>query len=46
MEPVLARPISVGRADLPVMRRSHATSMKDLGADGKLVADQLAHRST
>jgi integrase len=26
-----------------VMRRTHATLMKTLGADGKLVADQLGH---
>ena len=30
-------------ATFQVMRRTHATLMKQLGADGKLVADQLGH---
>ena len=30
-------------ANFQVMRRTHATLMKAMGADGKLVADQLGH---
>ena len=30
-------------ANFLVMRRTHATLMKALGVDGKLVADQLGH---
>jgi integrase len=33
----------LGWANFLVMRRSHATLMKTLGVDGKLVADQLGH---
>jgi integrase len=32
-----------GLANFLVMRRTHATLMKALGVDGKLVADQLGH---
>jgi integrase len=34
---------SLGWATFQVMRRTHATLMKSLGIDGKLVADQLGH---
>jgi integrase len=34
---------SLGWATFQVMRRTHATLMKGLGIDGKLVADQLGH---
>src|SRR5437660_5904315 len=33
----------LGWANFQVMRRTHATLMKALGVDGKLVADQLGH---
>ena len=33
----------LGWANFLVMRRTHATLMKALGVDGKLVADQLGH---
>jgi integrase len=33
----------LGWANFQVMRRTHATLMKGLGIDGKLVADQLGH---
>jgi len=33
----------LGWANFLVMRRTHATLMKALGIDGKLVADQLGH---
>jgi len=33
----------LGWANFLVMRRTHATLMRDLGIDGKLVADQLGH---
>lgn len=42
MEPKLAK-AGLGWANFLVMRRTHATLMKALGADGKLVADQLGH---
>ena len=42
MLPALAK-IGLGWANFLVMRRTHATLMKALGADGKLVADQLGH---
>ncbi len=42
MEPALAK-AGLGWANFLVMRRTHATLMKALGADGKLVADQLGH---
>jgi integrase len=32
-----------GWANFLVMRRTHATLMRGLGVDGKLVADQLGH---
>ncbi|MFZ3342924.1 MAG: hypothetical protein WA213_18725, partial [Terriglobales bacterium] len=35
--------VEMGWANFLVMRRTHATLMKALGADGKLVADQLGH---
>ena len=35
--------VGLGWANFLVMRRTHATLMKALGADGKLVADQLGH---
>jgi len=37
------RLVGLGWANFLVMRRSHATLMKALGGDGKLVADQLGH---
>jgi integrase len=42
MFPALAK-VEMGWANFLVMRRTHATLMKALGADGKLVADQLGH---
>ena len=42
MCPALAK-VGLGWANFLVMRRTHATLMKALGADGKLVADQLGH---
>jgi integrase len=42
MLPALAK-VEMGWANFLVMRRTHATLMKALGADGKLVADQLGH---
>jgi integrase len=42
MQPRLAK-VGLGWANFLVMRRTHATLMKALGADGKLVADQLGH---
>ena len=42
MEPKLAK-VGLGWANFLVMRRTHATLMKTLGVDGKLVADQLGH---
>jgi integrase len=35
--------VGLGWANFQVMRRTHATLMKTLGIDGKLVADQLGH---
>ncbi len=42
MQPVLAT-AGLGWVNFQVMRRTHATLMKALGADGKLVADQVGH---
>jgi len=42
MQPKLAK-AGLGWANFLVMRRTHATLMKALGVDGKLVADQLGH---
>ena len=42
MKPALDK-AGLGWANFQVMRRTHATLMKALGADGKLVADQLGH---
>jgi integrase len=42
MLPKLAR-VGLGWANFLVMRRTHASLMKVLGVDGKLVADQLGH---
>lgn len=42
MEPKLAK-VGLGWANFLVMRRTHATLMRALGVDGKLVADQLGH---
>ena len=42
MFPALAK-VGLGWANFLVMRRTHATLMKALGADEKLVADQLGH---
>lgn len=42
MKPALEK-VDLGWANFQVMRRTHATLMKALGADGKLVADQLGH---
>ena len=42
MQPRLAK-AGLGWANFLVMRRTHATLMKALGVDGKLVADQLGH---
>ena len=35
--------VGLGWVSFQVMRRTHATVMKSLGVDGKLVADQLGH---
>lgn len=35
--------VGLGWCNFLVMRRTHATLMRDLGVDGKLVADQLGH---
>jgi len=35
--------VGLGWCNFQVMRRTHATLMKTLGVDGKLVADQLGH---
>ena len=42
MHPKLEK-VGLGWANFLVMRRTHATLMKALGVDGKLVADQLGH---
>ena len=42
MYPALAK-AGLGWANFLVMRRTHASLMKALGVDGKLVADQLGH---
>ncbi len=42
MRPTLQK-VGLEWANFQVMRRTHATLMKALGADGKLVADQLGH---
>ena len=42
MQPKLAK-VGLEWANFLVLRRSHATLMKALGVDGKLVADQLGH---
>lgn len=42
IQPHLAK-AGLGWVNFQVMRRTHATLMKALGADGKLVADQLGH---
>ena len=42
MQPKLKR-VGLGWANFLVMRRTHATLMRALGVDGKLVADQLGH---
>jgi integrase len=42
MHPALAK-LGLELANFLVMRRTHATLMKALGVDGKLVADQLGH---
>ena len=42
MQPALTK-VGLEWANFLVMRRTHATLMKALGADGKLVADQLGH---
>lgn len=42
MQPALAKK-ELGWANFLVMRRTHASLMKALGIDGKLVADQLGH---
>jgi integrase len=42
IQPRLAK-VGLGWASFQVMRRTHATIMKSLGVDGKLVADQLGH---
>ena len=42
MQPALSK-VGLGWANFQVMRRTHATLMKRLGVDGKLVADQLGH---
>ncbi|HEY1219669.1 MAG: tyrosine-type recombinase/integrase [Bryobacteraceae bacterium] len=43
----IARPalkkVGLDWATFQVMRRTHATLMKTMGVDGKLVADQLGH---
>jgi len=35
--------VGLGWANFLVMRRTHATMMKQIGADPKLAADQLGH---
>ena len=42
MRPALKK-VGLEWATFQVMRRTHATLMKEIGADGKLVADQLGH---
>ena len=42
IKPKLAS-VGLGWANFLVMRRTHATLMRGLGIDGKLVADQLGH---
>ena len=42
IQPSLAK-AGLGWLTFQVMRRTHATLMKGLGVDGKLVADQLGH---
>src|SRR5580658_5394034 len=42
MQPKLEK-VGLGWANFLVMRRTHATLMRGLGVDGKLVADQLGH---
>ena len=42
MFPKLSK-VGLGWANFLVLRRTHATLMKALGVDGKLVADQLGH---
>jgi len=42
MYPALDK-VGLSWATFQVMRRTHATLMKALGVDGKLVADQLGH---
>jgi len=42
MYPVLSK-AGLGWANFLVMRRTHASLMKELGVDGKLVADRLGH---
>jgi integrase len=42
MRPALNK-VGLGWATFQVMRRTHATLMKAMGVDGKLVADQLGH---
>ena len=42
IQPRLAE-AGLGWVNFQVMRRTHVTLMKALGADGKLVADQLGH---
>jgi integrase len=42
MQPKL-KTVGLGWCNFLVMRRTHATLMKALGVDGKLVADQLGH---
>jgi integrase len=42
MQPRLEK-VGLGSANFLVMRRTHATVMRGLGVDGKLVADQLGH---
>ena len=42
MKPALEK-VGLEWATFQVMRRTHATLMKTMGVDGKLVADQLGH---
>jgi integrase len=42
MQPKLAK-VGLAWANFLVLRRTHATLMRSLGVDGKLVADQLGH---
>ena len=42
MRPALEK-VGIGWANFQMMRRTHATLMKRLGVDGKLVADQVGH---